>query len=64
MPQSFTKTQKKIVAGAGFTIEIIITAILPFITYKFGVICFLVALIHLALYNLYAGEANDFQYFK
>ena len=64
MPQTFTKTQKRIVAGAGFTIEIMISAILPFIIYKFGITCFLVALIHLALYNLYAGEANDFQYFK
>ena len=64
MPNSFTKLQKKIVAGAGFTIEILFSAILPFIIYEFGVTCLIVALIHLGVYNFYAEESNDFQFFK
>ena len=64
MPQSFTKFQKKIVAGAGFTIEILVGLILPFITYEFGILYLIVALMHLGAYNIYAGEYNDFSFFK
>lgn len=60
MPQSFTSGQKMITGLAGFGAEFL-TAI------PLCIICGLwqyaaVTLLHLALYNFYAGDASDFKW--
>ena len=59
MPESLTARQKKIVALAGFGLELL--AALPCALKGFWIYPAAAAL-HLALYPLYAGENNDFRW--
>lgn len=59
MPEGLTDRQKKIVALSGFGLELLAAPLL----FAAGIEIYTeVALAHLALYPLYAGEANDFKW--
>ena len=62
MPENLTKTQKKIVAGAGFFTEFLCAFIALFVfNWPYLLI---VATIHIICYPLYCGEESDFKWFK
>ena len=64
MPNGLSKKQQKLIAGAGFTGEFIFGIILFMIYRSFSYYYLLVALLHILLYNFYAGENSDFKFFK
>lgn len=55
-PAGATDKQKKLIAQAGFGLELALACVLP---WPYGA----VALAHFLLYPWYAGEATDFKYF-
>lgn len=59
MPEALTDKQKKIVASAGFVLELSMTPLLVVMGLELYAV---VALAHLVLYPMYAGEANDFKW--
>lgn len=59
MPESLTARQKKIVALAGFGLELLAAPLLVVVGLELYTA---VALVHLVLYPMYAGEANDFKW--
>ena len=59
MPESLTARQKKIVALAGFGLELLTAPCLFLAGLELYAV---VALAHLALYPMYAGEVNDFKW--
>ena len=59
MPNALTDKQKKIVALAGFGLELSMTPLLVVMGLELYAV---VALAHLVLYPMYAGEANDFKW--
>ena len=64
MPNGLNRKQQKLIAGAGFTGEFIFGIILFMIYRSFSYYYLLVALLHILLYNFYAGENSDFNFFK
>lgn len=61
MPLDISKTKQKIIASAGFLCELIAGLLLLLIQWPYLLI---VWFIHIVLYPFYAGEANDFKWFK
>lgn len=59
MPEALTDKQKKIVALAGFGLELLAAPCLFLAGLELYAV---VALAHLALYPMYAGEVNDFKW--
>lgn len=57
--------KQRLTALAGFAVEELVAVIVALFVapiYDFALIFFAVAMLHLLAYNLYAGEANDFNY--
>lgn len=65
MPDDLELNQKKIIAISGFGFEFIYSIVFYCATHAtFGILLIIFALVHLCLYNFYAGENNDFKWFR
>ena len=65
MPVEFNDTERKIVAAMGFISEIVFGAILLLLfNSHFSTIYAIISLLHLGLYNFYAGDNSDFKFFN
>ena len=60
MPEKFSKTQKKIVAIAGFGFEFI-ASLIAVLVFQYWIMM-IIFILHIGLYKFYAGDASDFQW--
>lgn len=56
--------KQKIIAIAGFSFEFFLGICVSLIFKNFGLVYLFLAGVHILTYNIYAGEANDFKWFK
>lgn len=65
MPIKFNKLQRSIVAIAGFLMELLLASILFFVYRNLFTTAYLVvSILHICLYNFYAGKNSDFNFLK